>query len=164
VFAHNDTQYGNLLRLNKLREGCDEHSQIIVVDFEYAAPNPASFDIANHFHEWTANYHSMTPHLLDFDRYPSSGDRYNFYIAYLRHSFTIMGIQPPTSADLEVQAKHLDKQVRFWSPASHAMWAIWGIVQAREDVEEKVEVPEFDYLAYARCRMAAFNRDVEELA
>ncbi|KAF8898412.1 kinase-like domain-containing protein [Infundibulicybe gibba] len=161
-----DVQRGiwNLLRLKHPKEGIDEHRQIIVVDFEYAAPNPASFDIANHFHEWTADYHSSTPHLLDPLRYPTKEERHNFYIAYLLHS-TIFGEDNATidPRSREAQITDLDQQVRAWSPASHAMWAIWGIVQAREDVEGNVEEPEFDYLSYSRCRMAAFRREIATL-
>lgn len=57
----------------------------------------------------------------------------------------------------------LDKQVKAWSPASHAMWAIWGLVQAREDVVGGVGEPEFDYIGYAQCRMAAFRRELKGL-
>ncbi|TFK76813.1 kinase-like protein [Pluteus cervinus] len=163
VFAHNDTQYGNLLRLKHLREGRAEHTQIVVVDFEYAAPNPAAFDIANHFHEWTANYHGDTPHILDVACYPTLEERYNFYDAYIRHSYVFKGLSLPSPAELEAQVRNMEQEVRLWSPASHGMWAIWGIVQAREDVEEHNENPEFDYLAYARCRMAAFRRDLAQL-
>ena len=54
VFAHNDTQYGNLLLLtpsDKSKEAELErslqapHQKIIVVDFEYASANPRAFDI-----------------------------------------------------------------------------------------------------------------------
>ncbi|KAI0067752.1 kinase-like protein [Artomyces pyxidatus] len=169
VFCHNDAQYGNLLKLNKFKEGVPEHHQIIVVDFEYASPNPAAFDIANHFHEWTANYHSPTPHVLDPTLYPTLEQRRNFYLAYLTH------VQPslPTGcaqafSSLSAPAREgeldrLEEQVRAWSPASHAMWAVWGIVQAREDVEANVTQPEFDYIAYARYRMAAFYNEIEAL-
>jgi choline kinase len=137
--------------------------KIIVVDFEYASPNPASFDIANHYHEWTADYHSSTPHLLDFSRYPTYEERRNFYVAYLGHT-AISGEYPLLDeADYELQIKHLDEQVRFWSPSSHGMWAIWGLVQAREDVEANVTEPEFDYISYSRCRMAAFRREIKAL-
>lgn len=58
----------------------------------------------------------------------------------------------------------LDLQVRVWSPASHAMWAIWGIVQARESIESgDPEISEFDYLSYAKGRMAGFKREVAAL-
>lgn len=132
---------------------------MIVVDFEYASPNPASFDIANHFHEWTANYHSATPHLLDASRYPTYQERLNFYTAYLEH-----GERPVSSdADRKVQCTNLDKQVRAWSPASHAMWAIWGIVQSREDIVGNVKNPEFDYIGYSIHRMTAFRRELQAL-
>jgi choline kinase len=43
------------------------------------------------------------------------------------------------------------------------MWAIWGLVQAREDMEGEVEFPEFDYVGYAQCRMAAFRAELKSL-
>jgi len=137
--------------------------QIIVVDFEYASPNPATFDIANHFHEWTANYHCGTPHILDCTRYPSKQERYNFYLAYLEHATVSSDGRPLPKFELVGLLPDLDTQVRAWSPASHAMWTIWGIVQAREDLETEVEDPEFDYIGYSRCRLAAFRRELDEL-
>ncbi|KAH8100458.1 kinase-like protein [Cristinia sonorae] len=164
VFAHNDTQYGNLLRLNSPTAGLVEHRQIIVVDFEYASPNPAAFDIANHFHEWTANYHADTPHVLHPDRYPTVDQRRNFYRTYIMHSTdpdaAPTNLQPD---NMEVQIEQLDKQVRMWSPASHGMWALWGLVQAREFLEGQDGEPEFDYVGYARCRMESFRRELREL-
>ncbi|ESK98495.1 choline kinase [Moniliophthora roreri MCA 2997] len=160
VFAHNDAQYGNLLRLTKVKDGLAPHRQIIVVDFEYASPNPATFDIANHFHEWTANYHSSTPHLLDPSRYPTPSERRNFYASYLEHAHKGA---PLTDAELTAQLDKLDEQIRYWSPSSHAMWAVWGIVQARDDLQNDVKEPEFDYIGYAKCRMASFRREIAAL-
>lgn len=187
VFAHNDAQYGNLLRLRKLKEGLPEHRQIIVVDFEYAASNSAAFDLANHFQEWTADYHSPTPHILDPSRYPSQKERMNFYRAYVSHTFPKLttvesgissaGAAPPSQklvdgTDVENEVRRLESQVRVWSPATHAMWAVWGIVQAREDLEQAARTraegsrpddPEFDYLGYARCRFESFRREIRAL-
>ncbi|KAJ6627276.1 choline kinase, cytoplasm [Mycena sp. CBHHK59/15] len=163
VYAHNDAQYGNLLLLTTRDKNLPEHRQLIVVDFEYASPNPASFDIANHFHEWTANYHSDTPHILDHTRYPTKEERHNFYLAYLEHSTLTPDALPLTKFELIGLMPDLDKQVKAWSPASHSMWAVWGLVQAREDVEGEVEEPEFDYIGYAKCRMAAFRRELKGL-
>jgi hypothetical protein len=39
-------------------------------DYEYASYNPIAFDLANHFCEMAANYHSETPHILDYSKYP----------------------------------------------------------------------------------------------
>ncbi|KAK1232087.1 hypothetical protein PQX77_004805 [Marasmius sp. AFHP31] len=162
VFAHNDTQYGNLLRLINAKEGLSAHRQIIVVDFEYAAPNTAAFDIANHFHEWTANYHTSTPHLLDPSRYPNPAERRNFYRAYLQHSLP-PSCTPPSDAELESEAEALDEQVRFWSPSSHAWWGVWGIVQAKDDLLNDVKEAEFDYIGYAKCRMNLFRNELKAL-
>jgi len=151
VFAHNDTQYGNLLRLRDLRPGEAAHHRIIVVDFEYASVNAAAFDIANHFHEWMADYDSARPHELHPERYPGPAARRNFYRAYLSQA---RPVRVPGDADLDA----LDAAVEAWSPASHAMWAVWGIVQAREDVVQPCAPRgEFDYLAYARARIALFR-------
>jgi choline kinase len=138
-------------------------SQIVVVDFEYASPNPAAFDIANHFHEWTADYHGPTPHVLDSSRYPNYAQRRTFLTAYLEHR-----VDPPAFSDLPPTARErqlvaLENAVCAWAPASHAMWALWGLVQAREDVLADVTQPEFDYVGYARGRMAAFFRELAVL-
>jgi len=66
-------------------------------------------------------------------------------------------------SDLDQLVAALDYQVRVWSPASHAMWAIWGIVQAREDVENGVVEPEFDYIGYAKGRMESFRKEILDL-
>ncbi|KAH9487096.1 Putative choline kinase [Psilocybe cubensis] len=163
VFAHNDAQYGNLLRLKDGNEGVDEHRQIIVVDFEYAAPNPAAYDIANHFIEWTANYHCSTPHLLTPSRYPTFEERSNFYAAYIHHAGMLAEDPVQDDAQLEKMIQDLDRDVLIWAAASHAGWAIWGIVQAREDIEAAVAEPEFDYIGYAKGRMAAFRADLRQL-
>lgn len=187
VFAHNDTQFGNLLKMSHIKPGVPEHRQvflllglshhvtdallscqIIVVDFEYASPNPAAFDVANHFHEWTADYNGPEPHILRAERYPTLDQRRNFYAAYLTHyqpsdNGENISSQIPTES-LESRMEKLESQVRAWSPASHAMWAIWGIVQAREALEGKDGDPEFDYVGYTRCRMESFRREIRLLA
>lgn len=132
-----------------------------MVDFEYAAPNPAAFDIANHFHEWTADYHGPTPQILDPARYPSYKERRNFYLAYMSQS-----LLPPQALSKEVLEKELEKMdclVRAWSPAAQAVWAMWGIVQARDSLESGEGEPEYDCIGYSRCRMAGFRRELKAL-
>jgi choline kinase len=163
VFSHNDTHYGNLLRLKDRGGGIDEHRQIIVVDFEYAGPNPAAYDIANHFQEWTANYNSLSPHLLNPSCYPTLEERRNFYSSYLRHA-RMLAEDPITDGDeLANLIKDLELDVRIWTAASHAGWAIWGIVQARDDLEGNIADVEFDYIQYAIGRMASFRQHIQTL-
>jgi choline/ethanolamine kinase len=62
-FCHNDLQYGNVM--------IDEVTNAItIIDYEYSSFNPIAYDIANHFCEMAANYHSDTPHVLDYTLYP----------------------------------------------------------------------------------------------
>ncbi|KAF9303626.1 hypothetical protein BGZ74_003388 [Mortierella antarctica] len=85
VFAHNDTQYGNILRT------LDEDGELVVIDFEYAGYNTRAFDIANHFCEWTADYHSDRPSVLHPSRYPTKVEQLNFLEAYVEAEIAMCG-------------------------------------------------------------------------
>ncbi|GJJ09462.1 hypothetical protein Clacol_003685 [Clathrus columnatus] len=142
VFAHNDTQYGNLLKLKNSKT-----LEIIVVDFEYASVNAAAFDIGNHFQEWMADYRSSTPHEMRQDKYPDKYERYNFYRGY--------GIE-------QEKLENMDESVKAWSRASEGMWAIWGVVQAESPTtqmptERESGDGDFDYIGYALSRMLRFR-------
>lgn len=131
------------------------------MDFEYAGPNPAAYDIANHFQEWTANYHCQTPHLLNPSRYPTLEERCNFYASYLRHASMLAEDPIIRENEFANLVKDLEWDVRIWAAASHAGWAIWGIVQAREDLESNNADAEFDYIQYAKSRMASFREHIQ---
>ncbi|KAK1244499.1 hypothetical protein MKX07_003298 [Trichoderma sp. CBMAI-0711] len=92
VFAHNDTQYGNILRIrpddekSPLLQPANKHKQLVVIDFEYAAPNTAGLEFANHFTEWMYNYHDpLVPWACNPDRYPSLEQQKRFIKAYVEH-------------------------------------------------------------------------------
>ncbi|RZR80054.1 hypothetical protein BHM03_00005964 [Ensete ventricosum] len=74
-FCHNDLQYGNIM--------IDEETR---VDYEYASFNPVAYDLANHFCEMAADYHSETPHILDYSKYPDHEERQRFVKLYLGSS------------------------------------------------------------------------------
>ncbi|RRT83035.1 hypothetical protein B296_00003907 [Ensete ventricosum] len=66
-FCHNDLQYGNIM--------IDEETRVVtIIDYEYASFNPVAYDLANHFCEMAADYHSETPHILDYSKYPVLGE------------------------------------------------------------------------------------------
>ncbi|TLD22298.1 hypothetical protein PspLS_08132 [Pyricularia sp. CBS 133598] len=95
VFAHNDTQYGNILRIrpddekSPLLQPANEHKQLVVIDFEYAAANTPGLEFANHFTEWTYNYHdAVAPHACNASRYPTVKQQRRFVRAYVDHSHT----------------------------------------------------------------------------
>lgn len=126
--------------------------QYIVIDFEYSAPSHRGYDIANHFHEWRANYHhpthshSLQPHYP----YPSIEQRTAFYRAYLSMQIDAHKETIGSSADVaDDRVARLEREVRLWSPASSVFWSVWGIIQAEEQIENLVDgitETDFDYL------------------
>ena len=54
------------------------------IDYEYAGFNPIALDIANHWCEYAADYHTAEPHLLDFTRFPGDKQQKLFTRAYVR--------------------------------------------------------------------------------
>ncbi|KAI9644395.1 hypothetical protein NHQ30_007752 [Ciborinia camelliae] len=98
VFAHNDTQYGNILRLvpeapkagsapSPLLLPMNHHKQLVVIDFEYASANTPGLEFANHFTEWCYNYHAPAPMTWTCEtrNYPTVEEQKRFVRAYLNH-------------------------------------------------------------------------------
>ncbi|KAL9079757.1 MAG: hypothetical protein Q9157_001378 [Trypethelium eluteriae] len=91
IFAHNDTQYGNILRYvpqgdSPLLLPANEHKQLVVIDFEYANANVPGLEFANHFTEWCYNYHDdRSPYTLNHWAYPSTSEQYRFLRSYVHH-------------------------------------------------------------------------------
>ncbi|KKA26460.1 hypothetical protein TD95_000121 [Thielaviopsis punctulata] len=92
VFCHNDTQYGNILRIepdnqkSPLLQPANKHKQLVVIDFEYAAANVPGLDIVNHFTEWAYNYHDpAAPHKCLTHVYPTREEQMRFIRAYVEH-------------------------------------------------------------------------------
>ncbi|KFH48638.1 Choline kinase-like protein [Hapsidospora chrysogenum ATCC 11550] len=92
VFAHNDTQYGNILRFqpddkkSPLLQPANKHKQLMVIDFEYAAANIPGQEFANHFSEWTYNYHdAKAPWACNATMYPKPDEQRHFLKAYVDH-------------------------------------------------------------------------------
>jgi choline kinase len=94
--------------------------------------------------------------------YPSYEQRREFYVAYLKQSSLSAGSAAGGRVN-ESDIQRLERQVEMWTPASHALWAIWGLVQAREAVENHDVTPEFDYIAHALGRMDTFRRGIKQL-
>ncbi|KAL5228665.1 hypothetical protein ABZP36_016930 [Zizania latifolia] len=75
-FCHNDLHYRNIMIY-------EEIGQVTLIDYEHASFNPVAFDIADHFCEMSADYHSTTPHVLDFTKYPGIDEQHRFVQMYL---------------------------------------------------------------------------------
>ncbi|KAK9682757.1 hypothetical protein RND81_10G094500 [Saponaria officinalis] len=133
-FCHNDLQYGNIM--------IDEQSNsLTIIDYEYASYNPVAFDIANHFCEMAADYHTDAPHELDYSKYPGLEERRRFISTYLSSS----GQQPSGH-----QVEQLLQDVEKYTLATHLFWGLWGIIS------EHVNEIDFDYLEYGRQRFRQY--------
>ncbi|KAI9651637.1 MAG: hypothetical protein M1831_000570 [Alyxoria varia] len=100
VFSHNDTQYGNILRLDPPGESplllpANSHRRLIVIDFEYANANTRGLEFANHFTEWCYDYHEPThSYACNTALYPRPEEQQRFIKAYLRHRAPMMTAVP----------------------------------------------------------------------
>ncbi|CAL4902080.1 unnamed protein product [Urochloa decumbens] len=129
-FCHNDLQYGNIM--------IDEETKLLtIIDYEYASFNPVAYDIANHFCEMVADYHSETPHILDYTKYPDTNERKQFVQTYL------------SSSEAE-EVENLIKRIEKYTLASHLAWGLWGIIS------DHVNDIDFDYKEYARQRFKQY--------
>ncbi|CAK8567439.1 unnamed protein product [Lathyrus sativus] len=133
-FCHNDLQYGNIML-------DEETNSVTIIDYEYASHNPIAYDIANHFCEMAANYHTEMPHILDYTKYPDIDERVSFIMAYLSTS----GKEPS-----EGEVEHLLQEVEKYTLANHLFWGLWGIISGQ------VNTIEFDYKEYAKQRFQEY--------
>jgi choline kinase len=85
------TQYGNILRLNLTGESpllhpSNTHKQLVVIDFEYASANTPGLEFANHFTEWCYNYHDLVaPYACNEHKYPTVEEQLRFIKSYVNH-------------------------------------------------------------------------------
>lgn len=133
-FCHNDLQYANMM-FN------DEDKCLTIIDYDCANYDPIAFDIANHFNEMAGNYHSDTPHILDYGKYPDCEERQRFVREYLKSSGKIVN---------DEEVKNLLKDVEKYSLASHVHWGLWSIIS------KYVNNMDFDYMDYARQRFEQY--------
>ncbi|KAL2324666.1 hypothetical protein Fmac_023724 [Flemingia macrophylla] len=133
-FCHNDLQYGNIMM--------DEDTGLItIIDYEYASYNPVAYDLANHFCEMVADYHSDTPHVLDYNKYPGLEERQRFIRMYLSSE----GKKPSNA-----KVNKLVKSVEKYTLASHIFWGLWGLISSY------VNKIDFDYKEYSRQRFQQY--------
>ncbi|XP_022641220.1 probable choline kinase 2 isoform X2 [Vigna radiata var. radiata] len=143
-FCHNDLQYGNIMM--------EEESKLItIIDYEYASYNPIAYDIANHFCEMVADYHSDTPHVLDFKKYPGLEERQRFIRIYLSSEVMYFGNSLYTgNKPSNAKVNQLVKATENYTAANHIFWGLWGLISSY------VNKIDFDYKEYARQRFQQY--------
>ncbi|KAH9331123.1 hypothetical protein KI387_003231, partial [Taxus chinensis] len=133
-FCHNDLQYGNIMI-------DEEDKSVTIIDYEYGSYNPVAYDFANHFCEMAANYHTDTPHILDYSKYPGFEERQRFVRVYL----SSYGEEVKDS-----EVEQLLEDAEMYALASHIHWGLWGIIS------DHVNDIDFDYIDYARQRFQQY--------
>ncbi|CAN8239375.1 unnamed protein product [Cochlearia groenlandica] len=133
-FCHHDLQHGNIM--------IDEETKAItIIDYEYSSFNPVAYDIANHFCEMAANYHSDTPHVLDYTLYPGEEERRRFITTYLVST---------GNATSDEEVERLLNDVEGYTLVSHIFWGLCEIISGH------VKKIEFDYREYSRQRFEQY--------
>jgi ethanolamine kinase len=153
IFAHCDLLSGNVIiepstssapasRRSSASGGSEEPEAVAAtvsfIDYEYATPAPASFDIANHFAEWGGFD-------CDYSAMPTRGTRRAFLREYLR-SFSAHQNRTYKEADLEELFEQVDK----FRGVPGFYWGIWALIQAQ------ISLIDFDYASYAEVRLGEY--------
>lgn len=112
------------------------------IDYEYATPSPAAFDIANHFAEWGG--FDCEHHLL-----PTRSQRLDFIREYIRSYDHQMGSIKEQNKE-ENRVETLFSEVDVFRGIPGFYWGIWALIQAT------ISQIDFDYASYAEIRLGEY--------
>lgn len=142
VFAHCDLLCGNIIILPQSNLNANATLTVSFIDYEYATPSPAAFDIANHFAEWggfDCDYHQL----------PTQSQRLDFIREYICSYYKHLQSQI-SPEDQEIESKRLFSEVDFFRGLPGLYWGIWSLIQT------KISKIDFDYASYAEVRLAEY--------
>ncbi|KAL1891653.1 hypothetical protein Sste5346_007569 [Sporothrix stenoceras] len=146
VFSHNDLLSGNVIVLPTGVGVTDApNTEVTFIDYEYAVPSPAAFDIANHFAEWGGFD-------CDMSVLPTVTQRRNFIDEYIRvyAKLRLSLPQGPDAFDTELEKAKLLQEVDLFRGVPGFYWGIWALIQATiSDID-------FDYASYAETRLSEY--------
>jgi len=144
VFAHCDLLSGNVIVLPKaLGTAGDKTAETVTfIDYEYATPSPAAFDIANHFAEWGGFD-------CDFSVLPTRAQRREFIAEYV-HAYFGQLPEKPSIVDEAAEVEKLLAEVDVFRGLPGFYWGIWALIQAT------ISQIDFDYASYAETRLGEY--------
>ncbi|KAI1499678.1 kinase-like domain-containing protein [Biscogniauxia marginata] len=153
VFAHCDLLSGNVIIQPKgpgteAGDGGGGETSVTFIDYEYATPSPAAFDIANHFAEWGGFD-------CDYNVLPTRAQRLEFIREYISTYFSQARDQDSSrpdekALDLEAEALKLHAEVDMFRGVPGFYWGIWALIQAT------ISTIDFDYAKYAEIRLGEY--------
>ncbi len=140
VFGHCDLLSANIIIL-PAPDGSStkaDTEMVSFIDYEYATPCPATFDIANHFAEWGG-------YDCDYNMLPTRAVRRQFLSNYLS-SFASHSTEKIESGVLDVLFEDVDR----YRGMPGFYWGIWALIQAT------ISQIDFDYASYAEARLGEY--------
>jgi ethanolamine kinase len=145
IFAHCDLLCANVIMIPPTTNGATHSHQDVeevhFIDYEYATPSPAAFDIANHFAEWGG-------YDCDYNMMPTRSIRREFLTEYVK-SFVKHGGKGADSDQQKVVDKLFQDVDRFRGiPGFY--WGVWSLIQAT------ISQIDFDYASYAEIRLGEY--------
>jgi ethanolamine kinase len=149
VFAHCDLLSGNVIvqpesEAQGVKAGDAEETVVSFIDYEYAVPSPAAFDLANHFAEWGGFD-------CDFSVLPTRAQRRDFIGHYIKAYYSYFPDQADKSAEeLEQETEKLAKEVDVYRGVPGLYWGVWAIIQSM------ISQIDFDYAGYAEIRLGEY--------
>ncbi|KAG5299331.1 ethanolamine kinase [Histoplasma capsulatum G186AR] len=152
VFAHCDLLSANVIVLprgvDSTPANATEDETVNFIDYEYATPSPAAFDIANHFAEW-AGYD------CDFNKIPTQSVRKEFLTEYVKSYAEHSTLSGANQKDV---VEKLFKDVDRFRGIPGFYWGVWALIQAT------ISQIDFDYASYAELRLGeywAWRREID---
>ena len=146
VLGHCDLLSGNVIKMSPAQEpriDADDAENVTFIDYEYASPAPAAFDLANHFAEWGGFD-------CDYSVLPTKSTRRAFLSRYFA---SYKWHQKTGTLGEEVSQEELDDlcaAVDRFRGTPGLYWGIWALIQA------EISQIDFDYAAYAEVRLGEY--------
>ncbi|KAJ5635882.1 uncharacterized protein N7484_009195 [Penicillium longicatenatum] len=150
VFSHCDLLCANVIVLpsDDNSKPSDDVTPVNFIDYEYAVPAPAAFDIANHLAEWIG-------YDCDYNMIPTQSVRRQFLTEYTKSYIHHRKLD--ASSESEIVAKLYEDVDRFRGiPGLY--WGVWALIQAQ------ISQIDFDYASYAELRLGeywAWKREID---
>jgi len=141
VFGHGDLLSANVIMLPPSSAAGSKppaQQEVAFIDYEYATPCPAAFDIANHFAEWGG-------YDCDYNMLPTRSVRREFLQEYLQ-SYQAHSDEDVPDTMLELLLAEVDR----YRGMPGLYWGIWALIQAT------ISQIDFDYASYAEVRLGEY--------
>ncbi|KAL4942351.1 hypothetical protein BDV06DRAFT_192430 [Aspergillus oleicola] len=140
VFAHCDLLSANVIIRPAEERSADGTETVNFIDYEYATPSPAAFDIANHFAEWGGFD-------CDYNMMPTRSVRRQFLTEYVRSYAQHQGISESSQPEI---IDRLCEEVDRFRGLPGLYWGTWALIQAQ------ISQIDFDYASYAETRLGEY--------